>query len=951
MNAKFYKLLVYTLFLLVPHITLQAQNIKVSGKVFEKATLLPLQGVRVACYQNGKITAGTASNAKGIFEISINKPDTCLLVFSYLGLKTKNQTVIVNEDKYIGAVFLDKAEKSLKEVTIESTEIRVEQKGDTTSINANAFKVNPDATTEDLIKKMPGLTVENGTVKAQGEEVKKVLLDGKEFFGDDAQMALKNLPAEIVDKVQIFNRLGDQAQFTGFNDGNTDKTLNIVTKTGRNNGTFGKVFAGYGTDDRYQSGAVLNVFKGNRRITVLGIGNNINQQNFSMQDLFGSSADATRMRGGGGMGRGGMGGGGGPDMSNFFVGQQSGINITNSIGVNYADRWGTKTQVSGSYFFNNSNTTSNKSLQRHYLMNPENDQLYNEDYSSKTINFNNRFNLRLEHAFDTFNTLIFTPRVSFQNNDAFTSTYGTNYILNKLINSSETDKEVSNKGLSLNSNLLFRHKFLKVGRTISFNLGIDGNQKNNQTDQNSNNISIDSLGTQFPDAVNQRSITKTEGRTGSANITYTEPLSKTSQLLFSYSPSYTNNQADKLTHIFNNSTKEYDSINTYLSNKFDNTIITQKGNIAYNFNNEKNTFTVGFSPQRVELNSMQLFPVNLPFNKTFFNVLTHVTYSYKFTNSKTFRVIYRTNTNTPGITQMQNVVDNSNPFLLSAGNPNLKQENSHIALIRYGANRHENAQSFFIFAMANLTNNYIANATYSATKDTLIQNGVTLRKGSQLSYPVNLNGNLSMRTFITYGMPIALIKCNLNLNTGINYTSVPGLINYQTNYANTLNINGGFVLGSNISQQIDFTLSHNANVNLVKNTLQAQTSNNYFINTSGLKANFMFLKAFVLSSDLSYTHYRGLGSAFNQDFLLWNAAFAYKFLKNRAGEVRFSVFDIMKQNNSIARSVTETYIEDSRSNVLQAYFMLTFTYNIRKFTAMATTPPSPKPDENRKGNR
>ncbi len=933
MNAKFYKLLVYTLFLLTPLISIQAQNIKVSGKVFEKATLLPLQGVRVVCYQNGKIITGTASNAKGVFEININKPDTCLLVFSYLGLKTKNQTVIANEDKYLGAIFLDKAEKSLKEITIESTEIRVEQKGDTTSINASAFKVNPDATTEDLVKKMPGITVENGTVKAQGEEVKKVLLDGKEFFGDDAQMALKNLPAEVVDKVQIFNRLGDQAQFTGFNDGNTDKTLNIVTKTGRNNGTFGKVFAGYGTDDRYNSGAVLNVFKGNRRITVLGIANNINQQNFSMQDLFGGGTDAPRMPGGRGMGRGGM--GGGPDMSNFFVGQQSGINVTNSIGVNYADRWGTKTQISGSYFFNNSNTTSNKSLQRHYLMNPENDQLYNEDYSSKTTNFNNRFNLRLEHAFDTFNTLIFTPRVSFQNNNALSSTYGDNYILNKLINSSGTNKNVSNNGFSLNSNLLFRHKFLKQGRTISFNLGIDKNQKTNQTDQNSNNVSIDSMGIEFPDNVNQRSNTKTEGQTGSANITYTEPLSKTSQLLISYSPSYTNNLADKLTHIYNNNTNEYDSVNTFLSNKFDNTINTQKGNIGYNFNNEKYTFTAGLSPQFVELNSMQSFPVNLPFNKTFFNILTNVTYSYKFTNSKTFRVIYRNNTNTPNITQMQNVVDNSNPFLLSAGNANLKQEYSHIALIRYGANRHENAQSFFIFAMANLTNNYIANATYLATKDTIIQNGVILRKGSQLSYPVNLNGNLSMRTFITYGMPISLIKCNLNLNTGINYTSVPGLINYQTNYANTLNVNGGFVLGSNISQQIDFTLSHNANVNLVKNTLQAQTSNNYFINTSGLKANYIFMKVFVLSTDLNYTRYRGLGSAFNQDFLLWNAAFAYKFLKNNAAELRFSVFDIMKQNNSIARSVTETYIEDSRSNVLQRYFMLTFTYNIRKFTQIS----------------
>ncbi len=257
-------------------------------------------------------------------------------------------------------------------------------------------------------------------------------------------------------------------------------------------------------------------------------------------------------------------------------------------------------------------------------------------------------------------------------------------------------------------------------------------------------------------------------------------------------------------------------------------------------------------------------------------------------------------------------------------------------MIRYGVNNTTTAKSFFLFAMASLTNNAIGNATYTASKDTVIQNGVTLSKGSQLSYPVNLDGSKSVRTFVTYGMPVKKLKSNLNLNVGINYTSVPGLINYVKNFANTFNINGGFVLGSNINPQIDFTLSHNANINMVKNTLQAQTSNNYFINTTGLKANYIFLKSFVLSTDLSYTNYKGLGSSFNQDFLLWNGALAYKFLKNRAGELRFSVFDIMKQNNSISRSVTETYIEDSKSNVLQRYYMLTFTYTIRKFNAAAT---------------
>ncbi len=913
-----------------------SQSIKISGKVFEKSSLQVIQGVSVIIKLNGNIVAANSTNDKGFFELLAPKPETYEISFTFIGLKTKKLTIAANTDKYIGAVFLEKDEKALKEVKIEAAQIRVEQKGDTMSINASAFKVNPDATTEDLVKKMPGITNEGGTLKAQGEDVKKILLDGKEFFGDDVQMALKNLPAEIVDKVQIFNRLSDQAQFTGFNDGNTDKTMNITTKNGRNNGTFGKFYAGYGTNDRYQSGGNFNLFSGNRRITILALSNNINQQNFAMQDLFGGGATAPRMPMGGG-GRGGRGEGGG-DMSNFMVGQQTGISQTNSVGLNYADKWGTKTQISGSYFFNNSKTNTDKNVARQYLINPESNRQYDEKSLSTTNNFNNRFNLRIEHTFDSFNALIFTPKISFQNNEVVSSTFGYNFMKTNKINGTETYKENKNSGLSFGSNLLYRHKFLKQGRTISLNLGFDFNQKINETFQNSVNSVFDTLGNASVTEFKQRGNTHTYGSTYSTNLTYTEPLSKTSQLQFSYSPATSLNLSTKETHRFDSLVSDYTKIDSTLSNTFDNTIITQKGNIGYNFNNDKHSFSAGLTPQLVSINSLQSFPQNMPFNKSFFNVLPNLVYSYKFTNSKTLRLVYRTNTNTPPVTQMQNVVDNSNPFLLSSGNPDLKQELSHIAVIRYGVNHAHNSQSFFIFGMINFTDNSISNATYIANKDSILQNGVLLPIGSQLSKPINLNGNISARSFVTYGIPVKKLKSNLNLNAGVNYTSVPGLINYKTNYAKTFNIIGGFVLGSNISQNIDFTISHNANLNYVQNTLQNQTSSNYFINTSGIKGNVIMFKSLVLSSDLNYTHYRGLGSSFNQNFFLCNAAIAYKFLKMKSGEIRFSVFDILNQNNNISRTVTETYIEDNKSNVLNQYFMLTFTYNLRKFNAMQTAP-------------
>ncbi|MCF8253422.1 MAG: outer membrane beta-barrel protein [Bacteroidia bacterium] len=914
-----------------------AQTYKITGKILEKENLQVVIGASISLKSGQKIVGGTASNEKGLFQINNVLPDTYSLTISYIGLKTKVVKLIVSEDKTMGAIFLEKSDQALKEIKIEAKEIRVEQIGDTTSINASAFKVNPDATAEDLLKKMPGITIENGTIKAQGEDVKKVLLDGKEFFGDDAQMALKNLPAEIIDKVQVFNRLGDQAQFTGFNDGNTDKTVNITTKTGKSNGKFGKIFAGYGTNDRYQAGVNYNLFNGDRRLTVLGMSNNINQQNFSMQDLFGGGSSRMPSGGGGGRSRSyGM----SSSMADFFVGQQTGISRTNSIGLNYSDVWKTKTKVSASYFFNNSNTKTQSTTNRTYLINNETAQLYKDSTTSETTNFNNRFNMRLEHMFDSSNALIYSPRLSFQTNNNTSDQLTGNYMNDTLLNATLTNKKPINTGYTITNNILFRHKFSKVGRTISLNLVNDYSKKNSETDQYSDIYTRDTSSVLNLRSIQQLSTTLTTSNNNSANLTYTERLTDSSMLQFSYNPGLNLNFSDKQTNGFDTISQEYSTLNTLLSNTFDNKVTTHKFNVGVNINKAKYSLTAGVTQQFLTLSSLQTYPINNQFDKSFSNLLPNVVYKYNLNATKSIRMVYRTNTNTPSVTQLQNVIDNTNPLMLSAGNPNLGQEYSHTFLTRYGSNNRHSSQSFFIFAMATLTNNYIANGTFTATKDSILPNGMIITRGAQINQPINLDGNVSARSFATYGLPLSKLKSNLNVNLGVNYSKVPGMVNYQVNYANTFNITGGMVLGSNISDRVDFTVSHNANINLVTNTLLANQNSNYFINSSDLKINVMPTVAWVINTQLNYTNYQGLGSSFNQDFLLWNAGIAYKFLK-RMAEVKLSVFDLLNQNNSISRTVTETYIEDTKSNVLNRYFMITFTYNLRKFTALPPPPTFP----------
>ncbi|HET6990146.1 MAG TPA: TonB-dependent receptor, partial [Bacteroidia bacterium] len=317
--------------------SLSSQTYSISGIVtdstganlFGASVILKLQGDT-----SRKIVTGAATDSTGRFTLNGVPPGAYRMRIMYTGYRPTGKRVTVNDSNiFVGKIVLHSSGIMMSGVDIKDKQIRVTQSGDTTGYNAGAYKTNPDATAEDLVNKLPGVTNENGTVKVNGEEVKQILVDGKPYFGDDPSAAMKNLPAEMVDKVQIYDKSSDQAQFTGFDDGQSKKTINFVTKKNNVNGQFGKVYAGYGTDDRYNAGVTLNLFDNARRITFLGMSNNINQQNFSMSDLTGMMGSS----GGSGkpmMMRGGGSGGGsysrGGQSSNFSVNQLGGITQTNS---------------------------------------------------------------------------------------------------------------------------------------------------------------------------------------------------------------------------------------------------------------------------------------------------------------------------------------------------------------------------------------------------------------------------------------------------------------------------------------------------------------------------------------------------------------------------------------------------------------------------------------------
>ncbi|HEX3007740.1 MAG TPA: carboxypeptidase-like regulatory domain-containing protein, partial [Bacteroidales bacterium] len=545
-------LVVLTGLLLLSSLSAIAQTFSLSGVVMDKSSKSTLVGVIVILKELPDTTVehSALTDNNGRFVIHNLRSKAYRLNIQNISYKKLVREVAINnKDLNLGVVELATESKELNEVVVVGQGPAAVQKGDTTEMSSSAYKTNPDANAEDLVKKMPGITVENGTLKAQGEEVKKVLVDGKQFFGDDPSIALKNLPAEVIDKVQVFNKLSEQSELTGVDDGNSTKTINIVTKQNRRTGQFGKFIAGTDFDNKYLLSGNLNSFKGGRRISLIGTMNNINQQNFSAEDLLGSS----------GGGRGG----------NMGGGNQSGVTKTKSIGLNYTNNLGKKVTVNGSYFFNSTNNTLIQESNTENLF--ITDGKYSKTNSNSTTkNYNHRLNMRIEYNIDSANTLLFMPRISTQSNDVNKSSLYN--IWGGIVNSSTNNLSYRDAfGYNLSNEIVFRHKFSKPRRTLSF--GLNTSMSDRET-ENTQYALVDTL----PD--NQYSDNNTNGFTISANATYTEPVTTYGMLMLRVSSSHTKNETDKETFRLGDGDERLERLDS-LSNVYDNTYNTNRAGLSY----------------------------------------------------------------------------------------------------------------------------------------------------------------------------------------------------------------------------------------------------------------------------------------------------------------------------------------------------------------------------------
>jgi len=862
---------------------------------------------------SSKILLGLAAQdgSFGIRNIPFGNYIVRISFSSYATQYKKIKISKANQELNIGTVYLAAIADRLPDVVVTQSSVQI--KKDTVEFVASQFKTKPNALAEDLLKKIPGIDVDkNGGIKSQGETVQRVLVNGKRFFGDDPKMATKNLPPDVIDKIQVFDDLSDQSKFTGFDDGNRVKTINITTKKNTAKGYFGKVVGGIGTDadntSKYDASLNIHRFDGNSQLSVLGQANDINKQNFTQQDILGSG--------------GGRGGGGFTASSS---GSGSGITTTLAGGLNFKDSWGKmNSNFYGSYFYNNLKVDINQQSQTQTIISADSSTFKNSVSTAESKTPNHRINLNLEENFDSSNSLVARPNITFQtstpNSSSATTTTGTT---GSLINSSVTKANSYNSGFNINgANVQLRHKFAKKFRTISLDLGFSGSANNGY----GTNYAVNSFYKPFVslDTLNQYYIDSAHSFTFSPTLSYTEPLAKNQILEFRYSYNYNKSYSANNTYEYNNTSKLYDKFDSLYSNTYKYNSTSNTLTVSYRLQQTKYNFNIGTGIQYTDYTSNNTVK-NIIVAHNYVNFIPTANFSYNFKKTESLRIFYSGRTGQPSVSNLQPLKTISG-LDTSIGNPNLKPQFTNS--IRFLYTSFDPVTQHIMFATIN------ASAITNDIQNYVIQHS----NGTKTTTYTNLSGTYNVNGYFNYGFALKKPKSNLNLTTNLGYTQSQTLVSTdstlktpQSNFTRNTTIGETVKWTTNLKDNFDMNLAAGTSYVIANNSLNPTLNSNYFVHTITADFTIYTKTGWILASDFTYTYSGNRPAGYNASVPLMSPSIAKQFLKNKAGELRFSVFDLLNQNVAVSRSVSGNTIVDSKTNVLKQYFMLTFTYNLRNF--------------------
>ena len=859
------------------------------------------------------------TSVSGKFNIQGVKPGKYIFQASYLGYESIFNPIDLTSSSEVlqmGNLMLKAEQKMLGEVTVEGERIPILIKKDTVEYNAGSFQVKPNAAVEDLLKKLPGVEVsKDGSIKAHGEAVKSIMIDGKEFFGNDPKIASQNLPADAIDKVQVFDKKSEMADFTGVDDGVTNKTINLKLKDGKKKGYFGNVTGGYGSDNRFEGKMNLNRFNKKSQLSILGRGNNINQQGFSFKDYltFAGGLQNVMMEMEGDDREMVFDENSGPIP--FDTGQPNyGFTTSGSGGANFNYDFSKKTEFSGSYFFSHANKREEtESIRQNFLGNEV--FLSNRTQDQTRKNNAHRLNMKLRSKIDS--NQILTLRSNFTFSDGVFQQVLNNRVFNvdnDLQNSNWNNNNNENQSWNANAGLSYLLKFNKKGRSLATSLGVgyqDRKRTNGVTSINS--FLLNEPNTSFVDSLNQIQNESGIQFDYSLQIAYTEPIGKKGYLQFRYNR---RNYSNDLVKDFFDIQSETRNRNVFLSNAYQRGYTYDRPGLTFKMNRKKYIFSAGADLQYSKLKG-EISNVETPIVKDFWAVLPRTNFDFDLSSRSSFGIKYRTSIKEPLLEQLQPIVNNIDPLNLYIGNTDLKPAYRHKISLNYDLFDRFNFRSLFASINSTFTKDKISN---SRSIDSLFV---------QTTQPINVENEWDTQGFISFGTPLKFMRSKMNLTLNGNYNKGILFLNNVENQSDRWNTSVDFNIENRRKKVVDVLFGVNWSYNQTQYSInksfnQAFNSINYYTDWSlSLKKNW------TIGTSFDYTLYQGDGFENQRQIPIWNASVSKSIMKNR-GTVELVARDLLNQGIGIDRRSGLNYIEDIKIKSLGRYLMLSFSFSLNK---------------------
>lgn len=866
--------------------------------------------VRLLAARDSSFVKGTTTNLDGKFTMDVAKGRYILQV-SYIGYHNAYVNVRMGESaQRLEPIVMKESSIVLQEATVTGVMTEIKVKEDTVEYNAGSYRTQPNAVVEDLLKKLPGVEVgTDGSITANGKTITKILVDGKEFFSDDPKVASKNLPANMIEKLQVVDRKSDLARLTGVDDGEDETVINLTVKPGMKNGWFGTVAAGYGTDDRYKAGFNINRFWNDNQITFIGSANNINELGFT-------DGNSGRFR---------------------RFGGDNGINTSQSFGVNFNVGNGDIFRVGGDVMYSHSDRDNRQRTDREYLF-ADSSSYYHSNTKTRDRGHNIRGDFRMEWKIDSFRTLDFRPNFSVNINRSESSDSSRTFagdIARSLVNRSINYGNNKGNSFEFGGQLIYNHNF-RYHRGRSYSIQLRYNLSNVREDENAYSFNRFFLLNDSIDLYDQYLDNHTWSNNVSARFTWTEPIgdSKNGRFLTAaYRVSYRWNNSDKLVYdhplLYPDGATGMPEIdysqqifNEDLSNQFRNEFFNQQIQVGFKQVRKNYTIDVGASLEPSMSRSEDL--VNSARNiddRWVWNIAPYLRYRYRLERNRSIRIDYRGRTSQPSMTQLQPVADYSDPMNVIVGNPNLDPTFTHNVRIHFNDFNVEAQRSIMLFGhLSYAQNSIISQTVFDKTT------------GGRTTTYTNVNGIWSARMMNMVSFPFRNRNWQFSNHLFVDLSSSVGYNNELRNRSNNYRFNESFALAFR-PENYELEVRPYYGIQYTHNSVP--TTGNSTIHTYGGVINgSIYTKWGVsLNTDVSYTGTKGYAEGYNQDQWMWNATISYEFLKNRSAALALKVYDLLQQKSNVSRNVTANYIDDTQYNSLTRYFMLTFTYKFNTFGA------------------